>query len=202
MWSVVKRLAALMMVFSIMMCAINVVRIWASGYRFSLPPHGTILGEVDGIQVFSANGGDDRGQFGLEYQCVELVNRVFVEKHGHRNLTQTGHADSYYWYAKEKGLVSYTNGGDVRPEPWDALVFDGGDSDGTVGHIAVISRVLDDRVEFIQQNFTSCQLFFVCRYNWQDSLPISRSGNGWSVHQGTYPQPVAGWSRPQLQETQ
>lgn len=168
------------------------------GYRFSLPSHGTKLGEVEEVAVYSADGDDVRGTYGLEYQCVELVNRALVQKLGFRNLAKTGNADSYFWEAKEKGLVAYPNGGSEPPRKWDALVFDDGNDDGSVGHVAVITSVDATSVTFVQQNFRSCEMYgLLCKYLWIDSLPLANSGDGWHIAQGRYPQPAAGWSRPQ-----
>jgi len=168
------------------------------GYALSLPPHGTKLGEVEGVAVYSADGGDVRGTYGLEFQCVETVNRALVQKLGFRNLAKTGDADSYFWGAEGKGLAAYPNGGSEPPRKWDALVFDGGDDDGSVGHVAVITSVDATSVTFVQQNFRSCALHgLLCKYLWQDSLPLANSGGKWQIAQGRYPQPVAGWSRPQ-----
>ncbi len=177
------------------------VLVWSAsnnGYHFSLPPHGTKLGEVEGVAVYSADGSDVRGTYGLEYQCVELANRAFSQKLGFRNLAKTGNADSYFWEAREKDLVAYPNGGSEPPKKWDALVFDGGDDDGSVGHVAVITSVDAASVTFIQENFRSCELRgLLCKYLWTDTLPLANSGGGWHIAQGRYPQPAAGWSRPQ-----
>ncbi|NBS41348.1 hypothetical protein EBS80_01690, partial [bacterium] len=71
------------------------------GYRFFLdqPTHGSVLGDVGGVAVYAGDGYDVRGEYGLEYQCVELVNRALVQKHGFRNLAKTGDADTYFWDA-------------------------------------------------------------------------------------------------------
>lgn len=168
-----------------------------SGYGLLLPGHGTLLGEVDGVAVYAHAGYDVRGKYGREFQCVELANRALVLKRAHRNLSKTGNAESYFWDASEKGLVAYENGGLVPPEPWDILVFDGGENDGSVGHAAVVTVVGDGWVEFIQQNFVEYKLSgLLLQYRWKDSLPLVREEDGWRVGQGDYPQPVAGWTRP------
>ncbi len=166
------------------------------GYDFVLPSHGTVLGEHEGIVVYAPGGDDTRGEYGLKYQCVELVNRALSLKRGHRNLSRTGDADTYFWQGEDKGLVVYDNGSPVPPEPWDVLVFDGGDNDGSVGHVAIVTQVhlASGRVEFIQQNATACVGHVLCKYVWKDSLPIVREADGWRVVTKFNP-PVAGWSR-------
>ncbi|MBI4256823.1 hypothetical protein HY626_02075 [Candidatus Uhrbacteria bacterium] len=81
-------------------------------FRFSPVAHGTILGEHHGVTVHAYGWGDSvRGEYGLEYECVELVNRYYVQVLGHRNLTKTGDADTYFWDAKAKMLQAFPNGG-------------------------------------------------------------------------------------------
>ena len=173
------------------------------GYRFALPPHGAKLGEAEGVAVYAADAYNVRGTYGLEFQCVELVNRAYAEKLGYRNLARTGNADSYFWHAADKGLVAYENGGAEPPKPWDILVFDRGDDDGELGHVAVITSVDATSVTFIQENFRACTLRgLMCKYLWQDTLPLANPGALWNVSQGHYPKPVAGWTRPRGESTE
>jgi hypothetical protein len=180
--------------------AISVWRV-GSGWTFFLaaPVHGDVLGKENGVTVYSNGEGNSiRGEYGLEYECVELVNRYYVQVLEHRNLTQTGHADSYFWDANAKGLVAFPNRGTTKPAVHDVLVFDGGPDDGSVGHIAIITRVDEKtkRVEFIQQNIRARTDVVFTRDVWKDTLALERTlGGEWFVNQGRYPTPVAGWSR-------
>ena len=170
------------------------------GYGIFLPPHGTVLGEVEGVVVSSANGPSRRGVYGLEYECVELVNRAYVQKFGHANMTRSGHADSYYWTSWKKGLLSYPNGGTDPPQKWDTLVFDEGPDDGSVGHVALVTKIdlQKKEVVFIQQNVVVHRNPFFRKYIWQDSLLLRKdnSGRWWVDVRPPYRIPVAGWSRP------
>ena len=159
--------------------------------HYSKPTYGTVMGFYKGVPIYH-NGKDDvkiRGTYGIEFQCVELVNRFLVSL-GHQNLTKTGEADSYFWDAELKGLRKFPQGSAEAPRPDDILVFDLSDHDGQPGHVAVIYEVTDEYLCFVQQNFGRV---------WRDCLPLRYENNGWQVIlpkklEGYYP-PVAGWSR-------
>lgn len=154
--------------------------------------HGRIMGFYKKVPIYYHGSKSRRGTYGLEFQCVELVNRFLVSL-GHRNLSQTGHADSYLWNADSKGLKAFLNGGLEKPRTDDILVFDKSDHDGSPGHVAIIYSVTDKYVCFVQQNVGK---------QWRDCFPMNRTlENGWNI---TIPAklsnvcpPVAGWSRIQ-----
>ncbi len=152
--------------------------------------HGTVLGAYEG-EYLHAHLESTRGKYGLEYQCVEFVNRFYSRVLGHRNLTQTGHADSYLWEANEKGLVAYMNGSKTKPQVHDLLIFDGGDGDGDPGHLAVVISVSDSEICFVQQNFYRNNVPVI-----RDCLPLAKIKGNWFVDAAdTDYLPVAGWSR-------
>ncbi len=170
-----------------------------TGWRlfFNAPAHGEILGVENGVAIRAYGwGGSIRGKFGLEYECVELANRYYATVLGHKNMTQTGHAESYFWDAVPKGLVAYPNGGSMPPAVNDILVFDGGESDGSVGHVAIVTRVDDDAMTFIQQNMIVYADLVFRRDIWKETLPLTNLNGEWFVGQGRYTLPVARWSRP------
>lgn len=166
----------------------NLVEIPKKGSLF----HGRIMGFYKKVPVYYHGSESKRGRYGLEFQCVELINRFLVSL-GHRNLTRTGHADSYFWNADSKGLKAFSNGGHEQPRVDDLLIFDKGNQDGSPGHVAIIYSVTDKYVCFVQQNVGT---------KWRDCLPMNRTlDNGWNI---TIPAeltnecpPVAGWSRIQ-----
>jgi hypothetical protein len=165
---------------------------------FFLPVHGTVLGEFEGVTIHSAAGFNLRGEYGLEYQCVELINRFYAIRLGHKNMTKHGHADSYFWDSERKGLVAYENGGQEPPKKYDILVFDGGPRDGVVGHVALVTEVDHRRnvVQIVQQNTPEVRYGLFHHYRWQDELLFSRtSTGGWSISAGDFSIPIAGWSR-------
>ncbi|NQV90468.1 CHAP domain-containing protein [Candidatus Uhrbacteria bacterium] len=172
-----------------------------TGWTFRFIPlvHGTVLGEYEGVTVHAYGWGDSvRGEYGLEYECVELVNRYYVQVLGHRNLTKTGHADSYFWDAQAKGLQAFPNGGVDAPAINDILVFDGGPKDGSIGHVAVVIEVdvQEGTITFIEQNMKVFTDYVFERDVWKDSLPLTHLNGEWFVESGNYSFPIAGWSRP------
>ncbi len=176
---------------------VGLALVWISGYR-PMPNRGTKLMEVDGVAIyFHENGYSERGEYGLEYQCVEFVNR-WLAAHGHRNLTQTGDAHTYFTQARAKDLTPYANGGTQRPRYGDIIVFES--STQPFGHVGVIVGVTagegGDEVVVAQQNATS----ILIPYLLEKPLPIERfplkNENGhWTV-QPRRPLKCLGWSRP------
>ena len=167
-------------------------------FFFLAPQAGEILGTHNGVSVYAyGSGGSVRGDYGLEYECVELVNRYYVQVLGHRNMTKTGHAESYYWDAREKGLIAYNNGESVAPSVHDILVFDGGQDDGSVGHVAIVVEVDKERgsITFIEQNMIAYTDWVFRRDIWKDTLPLTHLDGEWFVDQRRYTLPVVGWSR-------
>lgn len=169
----------------------------SQGWRFLFPAaHGEQVGEFEGVAVYGNNGSNVRGEFGLQFECVELVNRFYATRLDHRNMTQKGNADDYLWHPDNKGLVAYPNGSDVKPMRYDIVVFDGGPNDGNVGHVVIASKVTDTTVAYVQQNAVIWKLGLFARDLWQDSLPLTEEAGRWTISQGRNRLPVAGWSRP------
>jgi len=121
----------------------------------SMPACNTALATWDGTTAYS-NGSDTgtgnscagTGSYGYKYQCVELVMRHFTTKWGLR------------WYGNAKDLLNnaprasvdvYTNGDSAHPPvPGDMLVW----TNGTYGHVALITGVRSGAVDIIEQNVT------------------------------------------------
>jgi surface antigen len=99
---------------------------------------------------------DGWGTYGLQYQCVEYVRRFYFlvkgmeTREGKMDRRWNGNASTYFKTAAEKGLDAFENGGQIPPQPEDIITFAG----GPYGHVAIITAVLPDRIEFIEQNFS------------------------------------------------
>ncbi|HZT07321.1 MAG TPA: LysM peptidoglycan-binding domain-containing protein [Chloroflexota bacterium] len=119
------------------------------------PPWGTVIAAIDGVPVYS-NGTNPSngclGTFGLTYQCVELVQRYFALRFGVQEAMWrgVGHAVDV-WQHHPPGASTVPNGQSPGPQHGDVLVFD----DGGAGHVALVSRVADHRVSFVEQNFSA-----------------------------------------------
>lgn len=115
-------------------------------------PWGDTIGVYCGVVAYS-NGRTGyvgpHGVYGYKYQCVEYVNRFYVEAFGHRNMVRTGNAKDYFRTASRRGLIAYANGGSVCPQVGDIICSNG----GTSGHIAIVRQISWGTVHVIQQNW-------------------------------------------------
>lgn len=159
-----------------------------------------MLGEFEGVVVYAGGGVDVRGTYGKEFQCVEYINRFYAERLHHRNMTQTGHADSYFWNAKDKDLEAFPNGSKTPPKKYDILVFDRGNTDGIPGHVAIIARVdlTHGIIEVVQQNSVARRYRGLLKKAVpKETFPIQQNAQGeWFIHTQENRLPVVGWSRP------
>lgn len=128
---------------------------------------GTVLDEIDGVAVYfngpisNVNGRNttaDGYNLGLKYQCVEFVKRYYYQHYRHKMPNAYGHAKEFFDYSlkghgynRQRALTQHPNGGVVKPQKGDLLVFNG-NSDNPYGHVGIISKVGTDFVEIIQQN--------------------------------------------------
>ncbi|MFQ5596664.1 MAG: CHAP domain-containing protein [Nitrospiria bacterium] len=121
-------------------------------------PCATTLASYKGVPARSNQGYpygscDGTSVYGLRYQCVEYVRRFYHVVKGietRENAWRRSHADTFFRTADEKGLKAFENGGPAPPLPDDILTFQG----GMYGHVAVITAVTDEYIEFIEQNLS------------------------------------------------
>ncbi|MEA4925820.1 MAG: CHAP domain-containing protein [Syntrophomonadaceae bacterium] len=127
-----------------------------------------VSSEIDnykGVSVY-CNGKDIENNFGSHYssdgyyygekwQCVEFVKRFYYDAKRHRMPDVFGNAKDFFDPAvaqgkinHRRGMLQYRNGGNVKPEVDDLLVFTG----SKYGHVAVITSTSTAEVEIIQQN--------------------------------------------------
>ncbi|MBI1766863.1 MAG: CHAP domain-containing protein [Bacteroidetes bacterium] len=124
---------------------------------------------------------------GMKWQCVEFVNRYYLQVYG-KNIRISGtDAKDYYKTALNRGLVAYPNGGTVQPQVGDILVSEGDGSPNNFGHVAIIGAVAADRVYVTQQNWFQ---------NKNDvNATIPRNGNNISPFFGNNSYKIKGWLR-------
>lgn len=146
---------------------------------------GQVLGLLNGVAIYRHVGADERGLYGLEYECVEFVNRYYASVLHHRNLTQNGNADSYFHDPGPKRLVAFPNGSTTPPEPNDILVFDPDGPGGDPGHVGIVYEVSSTRVCFAQQNMPQLS---AC-------LSVRVQNGSWSLSPLANNRPCLGWSR-------
>lgn len=95
---------------------------------------------------------------GLKYQCVEFVKRYYYEHLNHKMPNSYGHAKDFFnpvlkdgQKNKDRNLTQYTNPSKTKPEVSDLLIYSPV-TGNKYGHVAIVSRVYDNKIEIIQQN--------------------------------------------------
>lgn len=108
--------------------------------------------------VLERNVSKDGYNIGLKYQCVEFVKRYYYQHYKHKMPDSYGHAKDFFnkklsdgAVNKTRNLTQFTNQSKFKPKVGDIVVFDG-HSGNPYGHVAIISDVLDQSIEIIQQN--------------------------------------------------
>jgi surface antigen len=111
------------------------------------------IGNVDG-----RNRTADGYNLGLKYQCVEFVKRYYYQHLNHKMANSYGDAKDYFDKNiadgnknRDRALTQYKNPSKSKPKVSDLMILDA-TSSNKYGHVAIISKVLDDEIEIIQQN--------------------------------------------------
>jgi surface antigen len=114
--------------------------------------HNGSMGHVGGRNVV------DGYNVGLKYQCVEFAKRYYLEHYGHRMPNSYGHAKDLFEPAvvdgalnEQRALLQFTNPSAQSPRVGDLVILDAWRGNA-YGHVAIVSAVLDDELEVIQQN--------------------------------------------------
>lgn len=108
--------------------------------------------------VAGRNLTSDNYNLGIKYQCVEFVKRYYYQHLNHKMPDSYGDAKDFFDEQTNDGqinqirnLVQYQNPGHTKPKADDLVVFRA-TSYNSFGHVAIISKVKDFRIEVIQQN--------------------------------------------------
>jgi hypothetical protein len=89
---------------------------------------------------------------GMEWQCVELVNRLYLTE-GWITSTWTGNGDQLYNNAKAVGLTSEQKQGSISYlAPGDVISFSYPSDPSLGGHAAVVSQVSGSAITLVNQN--------------------------------------------------
>ena len=70
-------------------------------------------------------------------------------------IKKIGRAQNLFDKAEEFGLYAHKNGESVSPQPGDILVFG---HRNKIGHVSIITDVLEDGVKIIEQNWGSADI--------------------------------------------
>jgi hypothetical protein len=117
---------------------------------------GGVNGTVNNVTVYY-NGGAVTELYnivggvntGMKWQCVEYVNRYYLQVYGMNIRIAGHHAKDYYPNAAARGLTAIANGAGA-PRVGDILCFSGGS--GGYGHVMIIVEVAGNYVKVAQQN--------------------------------------------------
>jgi len=135
--------------------------------KTSLTKVNTIVDSYQGVKVYyngnmrnthGRNLTKDGYNLGLKWQCVEFVKRFYFEYFNHKMPDSYGHAKDFFdqkignGYNSSRALNQYLNGNSNRPKRNMIIVFDANE-DNPYGHIAIISKVIKDEIEVVQQNW-------------------------------------------------
>jgi len=128
---------------------------------------GQPLDSLNGVKVYYNGGVDnvlernvtkDNYNLGLKYQCVEFVKRYYYEHYNHKMPDAYGHAKDFFdskikdgHLNRNRGLIQYANSSKSKPDVGDLVIFSGSILN-RFGHVAIISKVSENRIEIIQQN--------------------------------------------------
>lgn len=90
---------------------------------------------------------------GLQWQCVEFVNRYYYQVYGQDIRVGLGNAKDYFsdTLARTKGLVKYFNDGSGLPQIGDIIVSQGNGI--SVGHVAIVKAVSAKEIRLVEQNW-------------------------------------------------
>ncbi len=128
---------------------------------------GESIDDLEGVEVFfngsighveNRNVSKDGYNLGLRWQCVEFIKRFYLDFFNHKMPDSYGHAKDFFdkkirdgELNKVRNLIQHSNPSLARPQKYDILIF-GETSSNAFGHVAIISKVSDDKIEIIQQN--------------------------------------------------
>lgn len=132
---------------------------FSSQFVFS-DPYGTLLGNFNNVNCYSngTNGyvSNDYNTYngtntGMKWQCVEFVNRYYLQIYN-LNIRVAGHnATDYFPNAAAHGLIPYSNINSISPQVGDLLCFQG----NTYGHVAIVREVGTTYLKVAQQNVSN-----------------------------------------------
>lgn len=160
---------------------------------------GDIIDRHNGVAIYyngsvnnihGRNLAPDGYNLGLKYQCVEFVKRYYYEYLNHKMPDSYGNAKDFFNESvadgqinKQRDLKQFTNPSFSKPVTDDLLIFKGSNFN-PYGHVAIVSRVHDNKIEIVQQNpgpLSRSRAF----------LQLERRGNYWYIDD----RQVVGWLR-------
>lgn len=155
--------------FLVIVIVLTIIGLWGSNRYFASTSYfvGQPIDSLNEVKVYyngsvghvsGRNLTPDGYNLGLKYQCVEFVKRFYYQHLNHKMPNSYGHAKDFFdknvkdgALNKARNLIQFRNPGSSKPQVNDLLVFS--ETTGNkYGHVAIISKVYDDKIEIIQQN--------------------------------------------------
>lgn len=140
--------------------------------------------------VSGRNLSSDGYNYGLKWQCVELVKRYVHDHLNHKMPNSYGQAKDFFnpniadgQINDDRNLYQYTNPSSSKPKVNELLIFDKTQFN-PYGHVAIISEVTDDDIEIIQQNAG-------VHAPTRETFSLIKEGKHWKIEQSK----VLGWLR-------
>ncbi len=100
----------------------------------------------------------DGYEFGSKYESKEFINRYYYQFYNHKMPVQKEDPTDFFnpnikdgYWNKDARLTQYRNPSKSKPKVGDILVIKGNILDLN-GHVAIITKVVGNEVEIIQQN--------------------------------------------------
>jgi len=150
---------------------------WIDGWKKEEPtktakkstkvPNAKVVDNLNGVDIFyNGNVSTVRGRnvtsdgynLGLRYQCVEFVKRYYYEYYNHKMPNSYGNAKDFFnpglsdgEYNRDRGLVQFSNPSSAKPKTGDLIIY-GPTQWNKFGHVAIISKVQNSRIQITQQN--------------------------------------------------
>jgi hypothetical protein len=123
----------------------------------------------------------DGYNFGLKWQCVEFIKRYYYTVFLHKMPDSYGNAKDFFdtrlkdgEFNKQRGLYQYAKISSAKPQIHDIIIFDK-HIFNPFGHIAIISKVTDTQIEWVQQNVG---------LQTKDSCPLKKENKQWHIQHG------------------
>jgi surface antigen len=150
---------------------VALVGIGAYAVREHLPQlwysYGDKLDSLNGVVVYhndkkkhdeDRNLASDGYNIGVKYQCVEFAKRYYYEYYHHEMPDPYGDARHFYdkslkdhQFNRRRNLMQYSNPSSYKPNVGDLIILDS-TKGNPFGHVAIISKVSEKKIEVIQQN--------------------------------------------------
>lgn len=136
--------------------------------------YGAVLGTVNGVEL-KCNANTTNQHSTNTYQCTEFCIRYYSQVYG-RNISGMGDATNWFANSSTKALQSFPNiTTTTAPRPGDILCMSGGIGNPPLGHVAIITRVESNYIQFAHQNSGT---------SWAPigaQLTLTKSGSSYTV---------------------